>query len=55
MPDDIIIRALKQRWFSLAPQEDYPRTPKITAEMDQLEEAIRAQKTGRAEKGINPS
>lgn len=39
MPDDIIIHALKQRWFALAPTENYPQTPKVTAEMDHLEEA----------------
>lgn len=55
MPDDIIIHALKQRWFALAPTENYPQTPKVTAEMDHLEEAIRDLKAGRPAKILNPS
>ena len=39
--DDVVIHALKQRFFQLAVQEDYPRTPKITEECDNLVTAIR--------------
>jgi hypothetical protein len=38
---DIVIHALKQRYFALLPKENYPLTPEISRECDLLEEAIR--------------
>ena len=55
MPDDIVIHALKQRWFALALTENYPHTPKISRELDHLETAIRDLKAGRPAKAINQS
>lgn len=39
--DDVVIGALKKRYFEVASKEDYPNTPKLTAEADHLEKAIR--------------
>lgn len=38
---DMIIGALKAKWLTIAPKENYPHTPEITKELDNLEEAIR--------------
>ena len=37
---DMIVGALKAKWFTIAPKENYPHTPEITKELDNLEEAI---------------
>ena len=42
-PSDIVLATLKARYFEILRKEEYPRTPAITAEADQLEAAIRAQ------------
>lgn len=39
--DDLVIKALKARYFALVPTEDFPRSPAITTELDNLETAIR--------------
>jgi hypothetical protein len=39
--DDIVIHSLKARWFDLVEKEDYPKTPDITKQLDNLTEAIR--------------
>lgn len=39
--DDVVISALKARYFDLLKKEDIPHTPKITSEADRLEEAIK--------------
>lgn len=33
--------ALKKHWFKLASEEDYPNTPAITADLDELTKEIR--------------
>lgn len=38
---DIIIQALKEKYFNTLTKENYPHTPKITEEADNLEKAIR--------------
>ena len=40
--DDVVIAALKKRFFAAAEREDYPHTPKATEECDHLQHAIRA-------------
>ncbi len=39
--DDIVIRNLKARFFDLVRKEDLGKTPDITCELDNLQEAIR--------------
>lgn len=39
--NDIILQTLKKRYFDLASRENYPHTPPITKELDELEAAIR--------------
>lgn len=36
-----VITALKKRYFDVAAKENYPGTPALTAELDNLEVAIR--------------
>lgn len=40
--DDVVVATLKKRYFELASKENIGHTPKITAEVDHLEQAIRA-------------
>ena len=39
--DDMILRALKTRYFMLAVKEDMGKTPEITKELDDLQAEIR--------------
>ncbi len=39
--EDIIIDTLKKKYFESAAKENYPHTPKITNELDNLEQAIK--------------
>jgi len=39
--DDVVTATLKKRYFDVLSKEDYPRTPKLTDEADNLERAIR--------------
>lgn len=39
---DIVLETLRKRYFATAAQENYPHTPAITKELDELEAAIRA-------------
>ncbi len=39
--DDIVVSALKEKYFRLLPKEDYPKTKAITVQLDNIEEAIR--------------
>ena len=39
---DIILETLRKRYFEIAKQENYPNTPNVTKELDELEAAIRA-------------
>ena len=39
--DDVVTATLKKRYFEVLAKEDYPRTPKLTEEADNLERAIR--------------
>lgn len=41
IPDDLIIQTLKDKYFTLAKQENYPHTEKITKELDNLQAAIK--------------
>jgi hypothetical protein len=41
---DETLVALKERWFKLAKQEVYPKTPQITNTLDKLEVAITKRK-----------
>ena len=38
---DIIVETLKKKYFETSSKENYPHTPKITKELDNLEQAIR--------------
>jgi len=42
--DDEILSALKERYFKLAKQEQYPHTKSITKKLDDLETSIAARK-----------
>ena len=44
--DDIVIKSLKHRYFDLLINEDYPKTPKITEECDNIEKAIKILQLG---------
>ena len=39
--DDVVTATLKKRYFEVIAKEDYPRTPMLTEEADNLERAIR--------------
>lgn len=39
--DDLIVSTLKKRYFDLVSKENYPHTPSVTAEADNLERAIK--------------
>lgn len=41
MEEDIIVTALKERYFNLIKKEDIPKTPAITNELDKIEKTIR--------------
>lgn len=38
---DIVVETLKKRYFEMASKENYPNTPTLTKELDNLEEAIK--------------
>lgn len=38
--DDIVIQSLKRRYFDIVGKENYPKTPQITKEADNIETAI---------------
>lgn len=40
MEDNPAIEVLKKKYFELAPREDYPKTPKVSEELDAIEQAI---------------
>lgn len=40
MKTDEIITSLKKRYFDLLAKENYPHTPKLTQEADNIEQAI---------------
>jgi hypothetical protein len=42
--NDETLSALKERYFKLAKQEDYPKTKEITKRLDDLEKSIYARK-----------
>lgn len=39
--ESVVLTALKARYFSIIRSEDFPRTPKVTSELDELEREIR--------------
>ena len=39
--EDVVMIALKARYFDLLRKEDIPNTPKVTLEADRLEQAIK--------------
>jgi hypothetical protein len=39
--EDFVIRALKNKFLSLASKENYPRTPELTKDLDYIVETIR--------------
>lgn len=39
--DDVVTATLKKRYFEVLSKENYPRTPELTEEADNLERAIR--------------
>lgn len=41
LTDDIVLKALKSRYFNIINTEDRGKTPEITEELDKLETAIR--------------
>ena len=41
MKEEPVIELLKKRWFDLILKEVYPKTPKITSELDNIEQGIR--------------
>lgn len=42
--NDEVLSALKERWFRLAKQEKFPKTPDITKKLDELEKTIQNRK-----------
>lgn len=40
-PTDTVVASLKSRYFDILLKEDYPKTPKITQEADNIERAVR--------------
>jgi hypothetical protein len=36
-----VAAVLKSQWLALAPQENYPHTPKITSALDDMEAVIK--------------
>jgi len=50
--NDFIVTTLKRRYFALAPVENFPHSPEITAELDRLERAIR--ELQKPESKVNP-
>ena len=38
--DDETLSALKERWFKLAKEENFPKTKEITKKLDDLEKSI---------------
>ena len=44
--DDVVLRSLKFRYFEQIKKEDIGKTPQITKELDNLEEAIRKLQSG---------
>ena len=38
---DLVIKSLKKEYFDLVAKENYPKTPEITAEADEVEAAIK--------------
>lgn len=42
--DDETLSALKERWFKLAKEENYPKTKEITKKLDDLEKSINNRK-----------
>jgi hypothetical protein len=41
MKNQVIINALKSKYFELALKENYPKTPELTKELDTLESSIK--------------
>lgn len=39
--DEAVISSLKKRYFDILRKENYPKTPEITKEADNIEKAIR--------------
>lgn len=39
--DDVVVRNLKARFFDLIKQEEIGKTPKVTKEIDNLQDAIK--------------
>lgn len=44
LEDDETLSALKERWFKLAKQENFPKTKDISKKLDDLEKSINARK-----------
>lgn len=44
LKDDVVYSSLTKRWFELAAKERFPKTKKITAELDTLQLAIAKRK-----------
>lgn len=53
MPDDLIIKTLKEKYFALAAKEQIGLTKDITKEVDNLQEAIKKLLAGQASKQEN--
>lgn len=39
--DSVAVKSMKFRWLNLALDEDYPNTPVVTKELDELEDNIK--------------
>jgi hypothetical protein len=39
--EDLVVKTLQEKYFKLAASEDYPNTPAITKELDELQNAIK--------------
>ena len=44
LEDDETLSALKERWFKLAKQENFPKTKDISKKLDDLEKSINTRK-----------
>lgn len=53
VPDDLVIKTLKEKYFALAAKEQIGMTKEITKEVDNLQEAIKKLLAEQANKEIN--
>jgi hypothetical protein len=50
---EMLIQALKDAFFALAPTENYPHTPAITKKLDHIQESIRTMEKSKPEPAVH--